>query len=336
MKILFIGGNGNISWHCTQAAIDRGHEVWQLNREQSVLTRRRVQPEVHKIKADMRDTAQIKALLEHAFFDVVCDFICFNAEQARADVEIFRRKTNHFFFISSDSVYKNSSSVDEPYTEESPLYSVETCDCEYIVGKLKAEGVFKRAFAEENFPITIVRPAYTYDTIFPISIGHNCFTAEELILKGYPLLVAGDGGNLWPFTHSSDFASAFIGLAENDETVGECFHIGTDELLTWNEQSELVLHALGAERSGMFHVPSQDALNLSDIQPREMMVQRMRPHVLCTNKVKKYVPNWYAHISFEKGIRETIRWLNENPLHKRHVDRIETALMRIYREYGLD
>ncbi len=36
MKILFIGGNGNISWHCTQTAIERGHEVWQLNREISV------------------------------------------------------------------------------------------------------------------------------------------------------------------------------------------------------------------------------------------------------------------------------------------------------------
>lgn len=336
MKILFIGGNGNISWHCTQAAIDRGHEVWQLNREQSVLTRRRVQPEVHKIKGDMRKTEQIKAILEHASFDVVCDFICFHAEQAKADVEIFRKKTKHFFFISSDSVYRNSSSAAEPYTEDSPLYDVEHCDCEYIVGKLSAEQIFMRAFVDEQFPITIIRPAYTYDTIFPISIGHNCFTAEELILKGYPLLIAGDGENLWPFTHSSDFAGAFIGLVENHDTVGECFHIGSDELLTWNEQSEMVLRALHAEQSGVFHVPAQDALNLNEIQPREMMVQRMRPHILCTSKVKEYVPNWRIHTPFEIGIQETVRWLNESPVHKRHVERIEIALMKIYHQYNLD
>ena len=78
MKILFIGGNGNISWHCTQTAIERGHEVWQLNREISVVTRRRVQPQVHKLKGDMREAEAIKALLEHSSFDVVCDFICYN------------------------------------------------------------------------------------------------------------------------------------------------------------------------------------------------------------------------------------------------------------------
>ena len=336
MKILFIDGNGNISWHCTQAAIDRGHEVWQLNREQSILTRRRVQPEVHKVKGDMRETEQIKVLMEHAFFDVVCDFICFNAEQARTDIDIFLGKTSHFFFISSDSVYKNSSSIDDPYTEDSSLYSIETCDCEYIVGKLKAEHVFMQAFAGDGFPITIVRPAYTYDTIFPISIGHNCFTAEELILKGYPLLIAGDGNNLWPFTHSSDFAAAFIGLVENYDTVGECFHIGSDELLTWNEQSETVLHALHAEQSGIFHVPAQDALSFNDIQPREMMVQRMRPHILSTAKVKKYVRNCGARTHVEKGMQQTTRWLNENPVHRRHVERIEIALMDIYHKYNLD
>lgn len=335
MRILFIGGNGNISWYCTHRAIEHGHEVWQLNREQSVLTRRKVQPEVHKLKGDMREIEQIRQLMEHASFDVVCDFICFNAQQAEADIDIFRGKTKHFFFISSDSVYKDSSSVSEPYTEDSALYDVETCDCDYIAGKLEAEQSFQRALAEEGFPVTIVRPAYTYDTIFPISIGHNCFTAEELILKGYPLLIAGDGNNLWPFTHSSDFASAFVGLIENRDTVGECFHIGSDELLTWNEQSEIVLRTLHAEKSGVFHVPYQDALNLNSIQPREMMVQRMRPHVLCTNKVKAYVPNWQAVVPFERGIRETVNWLHEDPVHKRHVERIASALMDVYRQYGI-
>ena len=32
MKILLIGGNGNISWHCTNEAVQSGYEVWILNR----------------------------------------------------------------------------------------------------------------------------------------------------------------------------------------------------------------------------------------------------------------------------------------------------------------
>jgi nucleoside-diphosphate-sugar epimerase len=62
MKILFIGGNGNISWQCTQKTIERGHVVWQLNREQTVLTRR-VQPQVHKLKGNIRQPDSIKELL---------------------------------------------------------------------------------------------------------------------------------------------------------------------------------------------------------------------------------------------------------------------------------
>lgn len=332
MKILFIGGNGNISWYCTQEAIIRGHEVWQLNREQSVITRRAVQPEVHKIKGDIRRPDNIKKILEGCFFDIVCDFICFNEEQAKTDINIFGGLTKHFAFISSEAVYKRVS-YNIPYTETSEKYDLDSCGCEYIEGKIRAENIFLKAYDEQNFPVTIIRPSYTYDTIFPISIGHNCFTAAELILKGLPLLIAGDGTNLWTFTHSYDFARAFVSLIENPDTIGECFHISTDEWLSWNEQSEIVLKALHSEESGIFHVPFQDALRLNDIQPMEMMYQRMWHNIYCMNKVKEYVPDWSATISFEEGIRRTVIWLNEDERHKRHVNKVENAIMNIYRKY---
>ena len=49
MRILVIGGNGNISWYCVDEALRRGHEVWELNRSQTCRTRREIQPEVHKL-----------------------------------------------------------------------------------------------------------------------------------------------------------------------------------------------------------------------------------------------------------------------------------------------
>lgn len=335
MKILFIGGNGNISWQCTQLAIERGHEVWQLNREISVVTRRCVQPQVRKLKGDMREADQIRTLLEHCSFDVICDFICYNGEHARNDVDIFRDKTKHFLFVSSEAVYKRNPSVDaEFYTEDSEMYDLD-CGCGYITGKLEAERIFMDACRQDGFPVTIVRPSYTYDTIFPISIGHNCFTAPELILQGYPLLIAGGGENQWSFTHASDFAAAFIGLAENRAAIGASFNIGAEERLSWNDQSALVLQALGAEASGVFHVPAGDALTLEAIHPRVMMFHRMRNNVSSVEKVKEYVPGWTPRVSFEEGIRRTVRWLNEDARHKRHVDGIYRALMTVYERYGI-
>ncbi|MDD6399994.1 MAG: hypothetical protein PUG10_00110 [Lachnospiraceae bacterium] len=50
MKILFIGGNGNISWWCVNEALKSGHEVWELNRGITKKTRRKIQDEVKCLK----------------------------------------------------------------------------------------------------------------------------------------------------------------------------------------------------------------------------------------------------------------------------------------------
>ena len=39
-------------------------------------------------------------------FDVVCDFICFNEEQAKQAIEMFADKTNQYIVISSEAVYQ--------------------------------------------------------------------------------------------------------------------------------------------------------------------------------------------------------------------------------------
>ena len=72
MKILFIGGNGNISWWCVEEAIKRGYEVYELNRGMTRNTRRAVQHEVHEIIADIRDEAAVIRALGNETFDVIC------------------------------------------------------------------------------------------------------------------------------------------------------------------------------------------------------------------------------------------------------------------------
>ena len=70
MKVLFIGGNGNISWWCVEEAIRRGDEVYELNRKMTRATRRKVQPEVHEIIADIRnEEAAVKALSEMSLLE---------------------------------------------------------------------------------------------------------------------------------------------------------------------------------------------------------------------------------------------------------------------------
>ena len=333
MKILFIGGNGNISWYCTQIALERGHKVYELNRGASSATRRAIQPQVKKINADRDDIENMRKILADCSFDVVCDFICFSEKRAKADVELFTGKTKHFVFISTEAVYRRRKR-DYVYSEDSDSYNSEI-DCTYISGKICAEDVFKEAYYNYDFPVTIIRPAYTYDTVFPICIGHNCFTAPSRILEGYPLLIAGDGENISPFTHSKDFAEAFVRLIENKDTIGDIIQIMSDEYLTWNDQSHIVLEKLGVNRSNYFNIPFEEALTLEGIQPRELMLQRMYCSKFSANKVKSYLPRWQPKISFEEGFQRTLEWLRADKIRIRHVKRVDDELMKIYERYGL-
>lgn len=332
MKILFIGGNGNISWYCVQKALERGHEIWELNREMTRETRRAVQPEVHCIRADIRKADEVSQKLQGAKFDVICDFICFNEEQAQCDIALFRSLTEHFIFISSEAVYKRMGR-NLPFKEECEKNDPNTSSS-YIGGKIMAERTFMNAFYADGFPVTIIRPAYTYDVIVPVSVGQNCFTAPQMYLDGYPVLIAGDGNNLWTFTHSSDFANAFVSLLENRDTIGEAFHIASNEWLTWNEECEILVKALGIDIFKSIHIPYDDALKMDTFQPRDLMFQRMWHNIYDTSKVKSYVNGWEARISFEEGIRETIAWLNEKNIRRRINPDYKIALKNLYKKYG--
>lgn len=329
MKILFIGGNGNISWHCVQKALDIGHEVWELNRSATLSTRRQIQPQVHKLTCDIHNLFEVKKLLKDLNFDSVCDFICFNEQQAQEAIELFKNKTNQFIYISSEAVYLRKTS-NLPFKENCEQYNPEKI-CSYISGKIKAEQVFKTSYEKEQFPITIVRPAYTYDTIVPTPIGQNCYTATKRLLDGFPALVAGDGENLNTFTHSADFANAFIHLIGNKKCIGQDYHISSDEWLTWNDEIRILIENLQIKRK-IINIPKQEALQLPFFE-KDLMYQKMWHNIYDNSKIKRIIPNWTAKKSFSEGIQETITWLNENPIHKRINKNFDKIFDELYSKY---
>ena len=189
------------------------------------------------------------------------------------------------------------------------------------------------AFEKENFPATIVRPALTYDTIVPVSIGHNCFTVPLRCLNGEPLFVAGEGNNLYTFTHSSDFANAFVELIGRKETIGEDYHIATDVWRTWNEASNVLLDALKITEKKIIHIPFDEVLRIDLPMPRDLMYQRMLHNIFDLSKIKKIVPNWKPKISIEDGFKMTLDWLYENDKHRRFTNSVNEKLDVITKQY---
>src|SRR5450759_942933 len=85
LKVLFIGGTGVISAAAAERAVAVGHRLTVLNRGSNTL---RPTPEgAEVLKADIRDTASVRAALGSRMFDVVVDFVAFTADHVAADIE---------------------------------------------------------------------------------------------------------------------------------------------------------------------------------------------------------------------------------------------------------
>lgn len=333
MKVLFIGGNGNISWWCVEEALKTGHEVYELNRGMTRKTRRALQADVKEIIADICNAEETERAIENLKFDVVCDFICFNEEQARNNIEVFRNRCSQYIVISSEAVYDRTKSV-PPFTENSPLYA--SVNDAYISGKIQVEKVFKAEYAKTGFPVTVVRPGYTYDTIVQMPVGQNCFTALQKLLDGYPFLMPGDGENLVAPLHSKDFAKAFISLIGNTKAIGETYHITAEETISWNQMAEDIMQALELSHKNIVHIPVEKAVQITDFYSEVVNYQHMGNYIFDNSKIKAIIPEWKQEIDFCDGIKQTIVWLNEDKVRQRINPKYNEALLRIYTELGIE
>ncbi len=330
MKLLFIGGYGNISWHCTKQALELGHEVWILNRGMTHNSRRKPPRGVLEIIADIRDENAVSTALKGMEFDVVADFICYNAQHALTDVELFKNIAKQFIFISSTANYQKPHSQ-LPYKEDTPLTN---CGWDYSKNKIECEKVFLDAFKTQNFPVTIVRPGHTYDTLIPEAVGNGDWTVANRILENKPIVVHGDGSTLWTLTHAEDFARAFVCLLGNTKTIGEAYHITSDEWLTWREITQYLASALGVEKPKVVYIPSEIIAQNNPALGIGLLGHKTWCDIYDNSKIKSIATGWKAEIKFKNGIINTINWLKEDSRRQRVNPALDSFIDELVGEYN--
>ena len=310
MKVLFIGGTGTISSACTKLAVEKGIDLYLLNRDESVEHGKA--PESAKLLiGDIRQPETVKAALGDHKFDVVVDWIVFFPEQIEQDIDIFRNRTDQYIFISSASAYQKPPTylpVTESTILNNPFWT-------YSRNKIACEERLLRAYREEDFPITIVRPSHTDDkTLLPFNGG---FTVVDRMRKGKPVIVHADGTSLWTLTHHKDFAQAFIGLLGNHHTIGEAYQITSDESLSWNQIYLLVASAAGVQNPQLVHVPSDLIAAFDPELGAGLLGDKAHSMVFDNTKIKRLVPDFIASIPFSQGAREIMDWYDEDPSRQR-------------------
>ena len=317
LKVLFIGGSGLISSACSQRAVDLGIDLHVLNRGRTSI--RPLPAAVRVLEGDIRDAASARRAIGEREFDAVVDFVAFTPEHVQADIDLFAGRTGQFVFISSASAYQKPVAR-VPIVESTPLRNP---IWPYSQDKIACEDLLVRAYREDGFPATIVRPSHTYDrTHVPLEGG---WTAIERMRRGKQVVVHGDGTSLWTLTHQVDFAKAFVGLLGHPQAIGDSFHITSDEVLTWNQVHELLAAAAGAQ-ARIVHVTSDAIFAADEEWGRSLLGDKAHSVMFDNAKVRALVPDYVATIPFAQGAREIVAWHDEDPARQAIDERVD-ALM---------
>lgn len=310
MKFLFIGGTGLISSACSELAVQRGHELFLLNRSAS-----KKYPAPHGatvLQADIyNNPSQVADLIANHRFDAVVDFIAFTPQDIERDIALFKDKTNQFVFISSASAYQKPP---RHYliTEETPL---ENPFWEYSRNKIACENLLMREYQTNRFPITIIRPSHTYGlSQIPLVVGswQHPWTLIDRMKQGKPVIVPGDGTSLWVLTWNEDFAVGLVGLLGNPKAIGKAFHITSDEALTWNQIYDEAYQALGLERN-VVHIPSDFIAKFDERAIGSLIGDKSNSVVFDNSKIKRFVPEYNCKVTWSEGVRRSLAWFESHP-----------------------
>src|ERR1700686_799094 len=311
MKVLFIGGTGIISPASTALAAQRGLDITLLSRGQHASE---LPAGVKTLIADVNDPALLQKL-GHESFDAVVDWIAFTPADIERDLKLFRGRTRQFVFISSASAYQKPQ-THYLITESTPLANPYW---DYARNKIACEERLMKAYRDEGFPVTIVRPSLTYgETLIPLVLNswQQSYTAVDL----------------WVVTHNTDFAKGLVGLLGHPQAVGHAFHITSDEVLTWDQLFHIVGAAVGGEPQ-LVHIPSDFIAACLPDKKGTLIGDKSVSVVFDNSKIKRFVPNYCATTSFAEGIRQSLAWFNAAPSRKQIDQQVNATMDKLISAY---
>lgn len=237
MKIVIIGGTGNISLSIVRLLLNQGHDVTCYNRGKSGDL-----PEgARLICGDRNDRAEFERVMQAGKFDAAIDMMGFSTEDAQSSIRAFRGVGQ---FVQCSTVCTYGIDYDwMPVSEDHPVRPISG----YGQGKVDADSAYMAAYYSYGFPVTIIKPSTTYGPKQGLlrQIA-NDFSWLDRIRKGKPILT-GDGSIAHQFLHVDDAAKAFAGVLGKQHCFGQTYNMCKRGFTTWAEYHQTAMKVLGRQ-----------------------------------------------------------------------------------------
>lgn len=199
-----------------------------------------------------------------------------------------KREVKRFIYISTDEVY-GELGRDGKFSEDMPLRP----NSPYSASKASAELLVRAYYHTHKLPCVIVRPSnnygpYQYPEKFISLMATN-------LLQNKPVPVYGKGEQIRDWLHIADCCRGIDIMAEKGK-VGETYNLGGESEYTNLEVAKKVINLLDKDDNNIKFVPDRPGHDFR--------------YALENSKVKEL--GWSPSLSFEEGLRETVKWYKEN------------------------
>ena len=240
-KILILGGSGFLSGTLARTALAQGSETWVLTRG-----RRPLPDGVHAIVADRKDPDAIARSIANATtqWDLVVDCIGYQPADAVQDLTLFRERTPHLVFVSTDFVF-DPAQRQFPQAEESDHYAQSGYGGDKRRCELKLLNGDAGAMAW-----TIVRPCHIYG---PGSLL-GCLPAHgrdrdlpDRLRRGEALNLVGGGYFLQQPIFAADLCRLLLSLHGNPQTYNQIFCAAGPEIVESRTYYSIIAEVLGVD-----------------------------------------------------------------------------------------
>ena len=330
MKVLLIGGSGNISPAIAAELLRMGAEVTVFNRGHHAV------PGTSQITGDRYDTQDFLAKVAGHEFDCVIDMICYHPKDAQTLVDAFSGRIRQLIFCSTVNTYIAPAPF-YPITEESPRGADPAFT--YAYDKVLCEELLEKAAANGAFALTIVRPGATgNDTSLPIALLGDGRGLMHRMLRGKPIIVMGDGSSLWAMAHRDDVGKAIAHAALNEKTYGQGYTIASEDAMTWERYFEIAAEAFGAPNPTFAHIPWEVLVRLAPKDCDWVGVNFRFNNIYSSRKAREDL-GFVQTISYREIMQRAARHYDpqrdltaeyEHPLYDRIIDAYQSCLKDIH------